>query len=141
MKKLIIILVLFSIIALVTLDAHFQEKNRKIRSSPKAYCYSYIRGTLNPAFMVENSKSIEKLKLFYIQVENKNIDASLPSDAIILPQKTPVYILGYLQDSTIAEVYSYYRYGRIYSGNTRGYVSTHTLYDSPPSSEMHPESK
>ena len=45
-------------------------------------------------------------------------------------------MFGYLQDSAFAEVYSYYEYGKLYRSHTKGYVSTHTLHDLPPSAEI-----
>ncbi len=136
--KVHVCIILFALF-IIGATYHFERDNYNVRNSPQMYCYSHIRGTLNPAFLVKSESQIDKLLLFYKEVEDTTVKAYLSSDAVILPQFDPVYVLRYLRDSTIAEVYSYYKYGKIYNGNTRGFVTVKTLHAAPPSAPINIE--
>ena len=91
MKNLLKIIVITIIVGVAFYATYYYaiDYNRKILLLPKKYCYSYIRGTLNPAFMVYDVDNLNKLALFYERGKNQS---NLPYKSLMLPQFEPMYV-------------------------------------------------
>ena len=136
-KKVLLSVGVFLIIFLVV-GGYFINKyyNKDVINHPEMYCYEYFRGTDKPvSVLIIEDLDLKKQYLKYYQELGKGKEPYLPDDIPLkgLPQYSPVYVMGYTQDSLLAEVVSYYDRGvRLGGSYTRGWVYAKTLHKNPP---------
>ena len=141
MKKSKIIFIGFPILFLTFLCLHFYNKwyYDELYKKPKLYVYETFLGPANPVLIISDLKFKDELCTYYKYArDNKNYTSfSFPLNG--LPQNDPVYLLGFSEDSLVAEVVSLYYRGKSFGGGfTQGYVSTLTLHNSPPPDSLMP---
>ena len=109
--------------------------NEYVMSCPQMYCYNDFYNKDNPLSVVILQKL--KYKDFYVdyyrKVENKESPSYHPYLSIKgMPVYSPVYVLKYTEDSTLAKVVSYYNRGAQFGGSfTIGWVYARALHSSP----------
>ncbi|MDQ3192191.1 MAG: hypothetical protein M3Q58_11420 [Bacteroidota bacterium] len=125
--------IISSIIAVVLLGAIFYNHyfHKKIQSKPQAYCYQTYFGTPNPCLMISDLAYSDSLISYYNKMEQgENPIFNFPLQEVTFG--SPVYVLGYEQDSMLVEILSY-RKGD-FKGSTydKGFVYYKTIHDDPP---------
>lgn len=110
--------------------------NENVRKHPKMYCYEYIRGEGKPvSVLVIEDLDLKEVYLSYYRELESGKEPYLPDEIPLklMPKYSPVYVIGYTQDSLLAEVVSYYNRGANFGGSfTKGWVYSKTLYENPP---------
>ena len=136
MRKLTIVVLLLLLLVVLFYGMHYYRNmfHEKIAKLPQKYCYETFSGVVNPAFYVEDKKLTSDLIEYYEKIERDSSATPVFNFPIrTLPQKQPVYIMGYYDpDSLIVEVYCYYTNGVWYNGNLRGFVYAKTLHNNFP---------
>ncbi len=102
-----------------------------VKTRPKMYCYQTYFGPVNAAFFVTEKSFIPEVVAYYEKMdsgEDKHPMFDFPPRT--LPPDTCVYVMGYNEDSTAADVVCYARW-RSNSSYQRGYVSVKTLHKKP----------
>ena len=117
--------------------------HKKVRRQPMMYCYEMFMEVINSPLIIERLKYKEKYIAYYQAIEKdifskKTVEFPLQG----LPAGAPVYVMGYTEDSLLADVVSYADRGPRTGGSyTRAYVYTATLHpDPPPPRKSRPQS-
>lgn len=137
MKRVNVFLVSVSLIFLgLFMCGYFYNKSyhENIKLHPEMYAYQTYWGPANSVLIIEDLKYKDELVDYYSKIifdttSNPIIKVPLKT----LPQYEPVYVVGYTNDSLLAEVVSYYDRGIKFGGNyLRGWVYVKTLHKNPP---------
>lgn len=106
-----------------------------MKNQPQKFVYETFRGTSQPVsvLIIEDLHLKEPYLEYYQAVEagiKTTLDRRIPIKG--MPQYDPVYVLGYTQDSLLAEVVSYYDRGAYFGGSyTQGWVYAKALHEKP----------
>lgn len=93
-----------------------------------AYCYQTFYGPANPVLIIESSRFKADYIAYYKKVEQGE-NASFNFPLKTLAKYDHVYVLGYNEDSTLAEVVSYFDRGARFGGSyTRAWVCGKCLH-------------
>lgn len=109
------------------------KSRQNIIKHPKKYCYEDFGEVINPAFILDNLIAKEAFVRYHEIIFNDPM-ASPPLSFPIttLPQRTPVYVMDYTEDSVLVEVVCYYDRGPSFAAKShRGWVYYKTLHDNP----------
>lgn len=120
-----------------TIGGHFINKywHKHVKEQPQMYVYDIFRGDSKPVsvLIIEDLDLKEPYLKYYRELESgiePILDNSIPLKG--MPQYDPVYVLEYTEDSTLAEVVSYYDRGARLGGSyTQGWVYVKTLHEKP----------
>lgn len=80
------------------------------------YVYDTFMGPANSVQMIIDIKYKSELYLYYEYVRKNKKYTSFSFPLKGLPQTEPVYVLGYAEDSTVAEIVSLFYRGRNFGG-------------------------
>ncbi|WP_417602434.1 hypothetical protein [Owenweeksia hongkongensis] len=135
-KKALIIIGVLSVL-FFTVGAYFINKHWHIyvKEQPKMYVYDIFRGTSKSVsvIIIEDKELKEPYLEYYNSLQNgiePILDDRIPLKG--LPQYDPVYVLGYTNDSLLAEIVSYYDRGARFGGSyLQGWVYSKTLHKEP----------
>ncbi len=136
MKKYKIIFIIIGLSFLI--GGHFYNKwyHKNIRNYPTRYCYEYFRKAEKPvSVLIISSLNLKEPYLEYYKGLELGKEPYLPNNIPLkgLPQYEPVYVIGYTEDSLLAEVISYYDYGARRGGSfTKGWVYAKCLHKEAP---------
>lgn len=121
-----------------TVGGYFINKyhHQNVRDHPIMYCYEYYRGTEKPVsvLIIEDLDLKEPYLNYYRELKSGN-EPYLPNEIPLkgMPQYSPVYVMGYTEDSLLVDVISYYNRGAKFGGSyTRGWVYADCLHENPP---------
>lgn len=137
MKKYSTSLIIFFSIAFIlffTVGGYIINKthHENVKQQPQMYCYQTYFGPPNSVLIIESLKYRNDYINYYEKVsdgENPSFNFPLKS----LPLYSPVYVLGYTNDSLLVDVVSYYDRGARKGGSyTRGWVYAETIHINPP---------
>lgn len=133
--KKILIGVGFFFVLFFTVGGHFINKyyNENVKSHPQMYCYETFYGPSNSVLIIESLSYKREYLQHYYDVEKK-LNPVINFPLKTMPQYSPVYVMGYSEDSLLADVVSYYdRGGAKFGGSfTRGWIYAKTLHKDPP---------
>ncbi|NQX97864.1 MAG: hypothetical protein HRT73_08300 [Flavobacteriales bacterium] len=123
-----IVIVLFFTVGGYLIDKYYHES---VRSKPIMYCYQTYFGPPNSVLIITDLEFKNELIEYYDKMskgDNPTFDIPLKT----LPQFEPVYVMGYSNDSLLADVVSYYDRGIENEGSyLRGWVDVKTLHKTP----------
>jgi hypothetical protein len=138
-KKSILIVSLIIIIGLgFIIGSHFYNQwyHNMVKSKPQMWVYQTYNGPVRSALVIEdrNEYGLKLIDYYKAKRENPNTNIGIGVPLRTLPQYEPIYVLGYSNDSLLAEVVSYYDRGAYMGGSyLRGWVYIETLHEKPPS--------
>jgi|GEM_PF-1523665 len=141
MKSLRIAVGVTAILMVLFFSMDFYNKRyyRELYKKPKMYPYETYFGPANSVLIIEDLKYKDNLVMHYDYMEKYRRDTTFSFPLKTLPQTEPVYVLGYSEDSLVAEVVSLYYRGAHFGGDfTQGYVATKTLHLNPPPDSLMP---
>ena len=103
------------------------------------YPYQTYYGAANLVLIISDLKYKEELVFYYEFMKENKRDTFFNFPLKGLPPSEPVYVLGYSEDSLVAEVVSlYYRGAHFGGGFTQGWVATSVLHKEPPPDSLMP---
>lgn len=119
----------------ILLGLYSESYHKNIKKHPKMFCYDDFRGHnyITSTIYIETINLRRKYISYYEQLMKGNepyLDNDIPLNG--LPIYVPVYVLGFSEDSLLAEVVSYYDRGRFGGNYTRCWVFSKTLHKTPP---------
>lgn len=104
------------------------------------YAYETYYGPANLVLMISDLKYKDDLVFYYDFMRYNRRDTFIKFPLKGLPPSEPVYVLGYSEDSLVAEVVSlYYRGAHFGGGFTQGWVATSVLHKDPPPDSLLPQ--
>jgi hypothetical protein len=106
----------------------------RVYASPKKYCYFSHNGVTGMVFIISSLRHRDAL-LAHMKYEygDSNGDRYINFPLKTLAEGSPVYVLGYTEDSLLADVVCLMDRGPYFGGDyTRGWVYAATLHDSLP---------
>ena len=126
----------FLVLAYFAMDRYAKYYNADIKSKPLRYAYQTYWGPPNPVLIIEDLKYKDSLLVYHDKISTEeNVPFNIPLKT--LPQFEPLYLVGYTEDSLLAEVVSYYDRGLKFGGSyLRGYVDVKTLHKYSPYSVL-----
>lgn len=127
------------VIAFLTMHFYNQWYYKELYKKPKMYPYESFIGPANHVLIISDIKYKDELVFHYEYVKKNKKYKSFSFPLKGLPVSEPVYILGYSEDSLVAEVVSlYYRGAHFGGGFTQGWVATSVLHKEPPPDSLMP---
>lgn len=115
--------------------SHFYSTHRReqIKNSPPWYVYETYKGAVNPILFITNLKYQEEYLRYYDSIRTGVKEPSFSFPLRGFPQRDPVYIIGYNEDSTLVKVVSFYNRGNWFGGSyNEGFVFPESLHESMP---------
>jgi hypothetical protein len=107
-----------------------------VTSSPVVYVYDQSKGPANPAYVIEDLDYKEALISYYDTISaNPDANPSLKFPIIFLTDNNIVYLVGYSEDSLLADVVTYNQATRRGPVYFRGWADVRTIHKSPPKFE------